>query len=121
MCSEQAEQVGEERLLESNGAVSRRESLVLEGLQLGGDVALGVLERLAAAIVRGDLVRVGVGDLDVEAVDVVVGDAKVGDAGPRTLALLELGQELARVRLQRAQLVELRVDRKSTRLNSSHL
>jgi hypothetical protein len=41
--------------------------LVLEGLQLGRDEALGVLQRLAAAVVVGHLVELPLRDLDVEA------------------------------------------------------
>src|SRR6266700_379788 len=54
-----------------------------------GDVALGVLKRLPAAVVGGYLAGVGVGDLDVEAVHVVVGDAQVGNASAAALALIE--------------------------------
>src|SRR5256885_12950622 len=93
MGAEQVEQLVVERFFQGERAVARRQRLVLESLQLGRDVALGVLERLAAAVVGGHLGGVGVGDLDVETVHAVVGDAQVGDAG----------------------------DRKSTRLNSSHL
>ena len=40
---EQAEELVVERFLQGERAVTRRQRLVLEGLQLGCDVALGVL------------------------------------------------------------------------------
>ena len=109
MRGEEAEQLVVERFLECERAVPRRERLVLELLQFRRDVALGVLERLPAAVVGRDLAGVGVGDFDVETVHVVVGDAQVRYAGAATLARFELGEEGARIGLQRAQLVQLLV------------
>ncbi len=53
------------------------------------DVALGVLERLLARVVRRDARGVGVGDLDVIAEHLVVADLQTGDAGPQDLVGLE--------------------------------
>jgi hypothetical protein len=83
--------------------------LVFEGLELGRDVALGVLQGLPAAVVVGHLFGVGVGDLDVEAMHLVVLDLEVGDAAAFALARFELDQEGAAVVLDGAQLVELGV------------
>ena len=77
-------------------ALLRRERLVLERLELGRDVALGVLQRLPAAIVVGNLLGMGVRDLDVVAVDAVVLDLQVRDAAALALARFEVDQELRR-------------------------
>ena len=97
-------------LFAHQGLVLGRQRLVLEGLQFRRDVALGVLERLAAAVVVGHLVGLAVGDLDIEAVHLVVLDAQVGDPGAGALARLQVDQELARVLRQGAQLVEFGVE-----------
>jgi hypothetical protein len=97
----------EEQLLARQRALLRRQRLVLEGLELRRDVALGVLQRLAPAVVVGHLVAVGAADLDVEAMHPVEFDLQVGDAGARALAGLECEQELAAVVLDAAQFVEL--------------
>ncbi len=86
-----------EQLLARERAILRRERAVLERLQLRRDVALRVLERLPAPVVVGNLLRVGVGDLDVEAVHAVVLDLEIGDAGARALARLQRHQEFAAV------------------------
>jgi len=107
MCREQHEQLVVERFLQRQRAVACRKRLVFEFLQLRRDVAFGVLQRLSAAVVGRHFLRMSVGDLDVEAVNAVVGDAQVGNAGAAALARLERGEELARARLQRTQLIEL--------------
>ena len=56
------------------GAFLRGQGTVLETLQLGGDVPLGVLQGLAAPVVVWNLVGLAVRDLDVEAVHAVVLD-----------------------------------------------
>ncbi len=53
------EQLVVEQLLAGEGAVLRRQRLVLEGLELGRDEALGVLQRLAALVVGRHLVQPG--------------------------------------------------------------
>ena len=54
---EVVEQRVEQALLARERALLRRQRLVLERLQLGRDVALGVLQRLAAPVVVGNLLR----------------------------------------------------------------
>ena len=81
--------------------VLRRQRLVLEGLQFRRDVALGILQRLAAAVVVRHLVGLAVGDFDVKAMHLVVLDAQVGDAGAGAFARLQVDQELAGVLRQR--------------------
>ncbi len=103
------EQTLVEQLLAGERALLRRERLVLEGLQFRRDVALGVLQRLAAPVVVRHLVGLRARDLDVEAVDAVVLDLEIGYAGTLALARLHLRQEIAAVRLDRAQLVQLGV------------
>ena len=106
-------QLGEHRLVEGlfarERAVLRRQRAILERLQLGRDVPFGVLERLPAPVVVGHPRGVHVGDLDVEPVHLVVLDLQVGDARALALARLQRDQELAAIRIDRAQLVELGV------------
>src|SRR5439155_27031130 len=99
----------EELLLERERALARRERLVLEGLELGRDVALGILHRLAALVLERNLVELPLRHLDVEAVHAVEFDPEVGDSGAAALALLHLEQEGAAIALDRAQLVEPRM------------
>ncbi|CPK13785.1 Uncharacterised protein [Bordetella pertussis] len=61
--------------------VLRRQDAVFPGLEFRRDVALGVLEGLAAPVVLGHLVGLALGDFDVEAVHAVELDAQVADAG----------------------------------------
>ncbi len=84
--------------------------LVLEVFKFRRDVAFGAFQSLAAAIVVRHLVRVGVGDLDEEAMHLVVFDLEAGDAGARFLAGLEIEQELPAIGLDRAQLVEFAIE-----------
>ena len=84
--------------------------LVLEGLQLGRDEALGVLQRLAALVVGRHLVDLAGRDLDVEAVHPVELHPQVGDAGAGALARLQVEQEGVAVLADGAQLVEVGVE-----------
>ncbi|MNC34562.1 hypothetical protein D3C75_829990 [compost metagenome] len=59
-------------------AALRRQRLVLECLELGGDEALGPLERLAADIVGRRLLGLDPWQLDVVAVDAVVANLEIG-------------------------------------------
>ncbi len=99
-----------EEFLARQRAFLRRQRLVLEGLQFRRDVALGILQGLAAAVVVRHLVGLAVRDFDVEAVHLVVFDAQVGDAGARALARFQVDQELPGVFRQAAQLVEVGVE-----------
>jgi hypothetical protein len=88
----------------------RRQRLVLEGFELGRDEALGIFERLAAAIVRGHALQVAARDLDVKPVHLVELHAQVRDAGARFFAPFERKQKIVAPGLDRAQLVELGVE-----------
>ncbi len=72
------EQLFEQPLLAGQGALLGRQRLVFKGLELGRDEALGVFERLAAAVVVGHLARLALRDFDVEAVHLVELHAQVG-------------------------------------------
>ena len=96
-----------EGLLPRQGALAAAEHLILEALELGGDVALDALQGLAAHVLRGHLVGAGAPELDVIAVDAVVAHLEGGDAGARALSGLEIQQELIGVGGQGAQLIEL--------------
>ena len=75
------------------------ERLVLEGFEFRRDVALGVLQRLAAAVVVRHVLRIGVRDFDVEAVHAVVFHFQLGDAGAGAFARLQFEEEVAAVGL----------------------
>jgi hypothetical protein len=104
-----AEQFVPQLAFQRQRALVGRQRLVLEGLQFGRDVALGVLQGLPAAVVVGDLLDVGVGDFDVEAMHLVVFDLEVGDAAALAFACFEFDQEGAAVVLDGAQFVEVGV------------
>ena len=97
-----------ERLeLERDAPLVGAEDLGLVVGELGGDVALGVGERLLAHVVGRHAVEVGARDLEVVAEDAVVADLERADAGALALAHLDL-QDLALAALgEREQLVEL--------------
>ena len=64
-------------------------------LELGSDVPLGVLDRLLADVVAGDVAALGLGlgvrDLDVIAEDLVEADLQALDPGAPDLLGLKLG------------------------------
>ena len=103
-------QLGEERLLPSHGALARVEDLLLELLELGRDVPLGVLERLLAGEgIRGAL-RLRARELDVVPEDAVVADLEVGQVVLLDQLLLVGGEVGGGVALEASALVEFRVD-----------
>ena len=82
--------------------------LRLELLELGGDVALAVLERLLAHVVGRELRHVGaVGYLDGVAGEAVIGHAQLLYAAALLLAALELRNEGGRVLMHGAQALDL--------------
>jgi len=85
------------------------QGLVLEGLELGGDEALGVFEGLSAAVVVGHTVELTLGDLDVKTVHLVELHPQVGDAGAGPFTAFKLQQKAVAVVLNGTQLIELRV------------
>ena len=99
-----------ELLLKRGGALLRGECLILVVLELGRDEALGVLERLSAVVFDGDGRGLPLGDLDVEAVDAVVLDAKAREPRLFALALFKVEEELARVVAHLAQESQLLVE-----------
>ena len=90
-------------------AVLRGQRLVLEGFQLGGDIALGVLQRLPAAVVFRNALDVSVGDFDIEAMHAVVFHLQAADASALAFARFQRDEEIAAVVLDAAQLVEIGV------------
>ena len=103
----------EQLVFELEGALLGPGDLVLVFLELGGDVALGVLDGLLADVVAGDAPALGLGlgvrDLDVVAEDLVVSDLEALDSGPANLVGLKLGDPRLTPLGVRTQLVELRV------------
>ena len=100
-------QLEEQLVLQLLRLLVGRQDLLLVLLQLRRDVALGVLDRLLADVVGGDLLAVGVGDLDVVAEDLVEADLQARDAGPLGLLGLVAGDPLLAAVGQLAQRVEL--------------
>ena len=107
-------ELGQQRVeqppLAGERALLRRQRLRLERLELRRDVALGVLQRLAAPVVVGHALGVRARDLDVEAVHAVVFDLQVRDAAALALARSRSTQELRAVGVDGAQFVELGVE-----------
>ncbi len=91
------------------GAVAAAKHLVFELLELGRDVALGVLDGLAPLPVERRALRKAARQLDVVAVHAVVGDLELCQPGAAPLAILELEQVRIGAGRDRAQLVERRV------------
>jgi hypothetical protein len=74
-----------------------------------GDVALAADGGLAADVVGGDEVEVGLGDLDVVAKIVCEADLQAADAGALLLGALEVGEPSLVVRSERTETVEFGV------------
>ena len=102
--------VGEELLFEGEDLVLGVQHLALVILQLGGGEALGVGQGLLAFVVGGREVQVGARDFDVVAEYVVEAHLERLDAGALALAGFDLGDVLAAVPAEVAQLVELGVE-----------
>ena len=104
------EEGGPEFLLARDAVRLGAEDLVLELLELGGDVALGVAQRLLAGEGRGSLGGVHRRKLDVVAEDRVEADLERRDAARGDELLLVPREPGVRVALQEAGLVELEVE-----------
>ena len=109
-CHQRLQQLFVEQLLALQCALACRQHLVLEGLQLRGDEALGSLEGLAADVLLRGLVGFAAADLDVIAVHPVVTDLERVDAGTLAFASFQVDQELVGVLRQVAQFVQLAVE-----------
>ena len=97
MRRELVQQLFIEEFLPRQRALLCGQCLVLECLEFGSDVAFCVLQRLAAAVIFRNFISLAVRDFDIETVNLVVLDPKVGNAGACALARFEVQQELARV------------------------
>ena len=95
-----------EPLLARQRALLRRQRAVFKSLEFGGDVALGVFQRLAAAVVGGHFGGLALADFDEKAVHFVELHAQVGNAGAFALARFECEQKVVAVFGDGAQLVE---------------
>ncbi len=102
--------VDEQLVLQGVGALGRPDDLLLALLERRRVVPLAVLQRLAAVVVVRDAVEVGVGHLDVVAVDLVVSDRQRVDPCSLALAGLQLRDPLAPLALRRPQGVEFVVE-----------
>ena len=104
------EQGFEERLLPHQRPLARAQHLVLEALQLLGDVALGALERLAPGVLGRNALGVAAPQLDVVAVHTVVAHFERGDTGTLALAPFQVEQKAIGILGQGAQAVEFGVE-----------
>ena len=104
--TDEGHDVGIDALLENEHLLLGAENLLLVLLELLGDVTLGIGQRLFAYPRRGDLVPVGVTDLDVVAEDVVVADLERRDARCLALALLDARKVVLAVERDAAQVVQ---------------
>jgi hypothetical protein len=91
------------------GALLGAERLVFEGLEFGGDEALGVFQGLAAAVIVGHLVELALRYLDEKTVYAVELDAQVAYAGARFLVGFEVQKKAVAVVLDGAQLIQVGV------------
>ncbi|MNX53011.1 hypothetical protein D3C86_837010 [compost metagenome] len=104
------QQLFEQPFFSGQRTVLRRQHLVFPGLELRRDVAFGVLERLAAAVVFRHLGGLALGDFDVEAMHAVEFHAQIADAGALAFACFQLDQEIAAVGRQSAQFIQFRIE-----------
>ena len=96
-----------EPLFTGQGPFLGAQGLVFKGLEFGGDETLGILERLAAAVVVGHFVDLPLGDLNEEAVHFVELHPQVGNAGAGFFAHFQVEQKTVAVGLDGAQLVQV--------------
>ena len=81
-------------LLPGQGSLAAGKYLVLERLELAGDVTFGCFQSLFAGVDWRHQVLVTVRDLDVIAVNAVVAHFQAGNSGLLTLLLLVLHKEI---------------------------
>ncbi len=105
-----AAELGEDAALDVGGALLSGQNLSLEIFELGGGEAFGVDEGLLALVVGRDGFGVGFGDFEVVAEDGIEADFERGDAGAFALAGLDVGDELAAVGGEGAEVVEFGVE-----------
>ncbi len=86
------------------------EDLLLVLLELGSNVTLGPFEGLLTNPIGGNLVAVGVANLETVTEDVVINDLEGRNTGTGNLALGHLGQDLLTAGSRTAKVVELEVD-----------
>ncbi len=107
---ESAEQFLIERLLPRQGTLAAAQNLILEPLELRGDIAFRVFQSLTAHIIQRRPTGLRAMDLDVITVDAVIADLESGQTGALAFAGLQLQQEAIGVARQVAQLIQLRVE-----------
>ena len=83
---------------------------VLEGLQLRRNVALGIFQCLAAAIIVRHVDRLCGGHFDIKTMHAVVFHFQSGDAGARAFACFQRQQKIAAVSLDAAQFIQLGIE-----------
>ena len=103
------EQLFVEKLLPRQRPLLCRQCLVFKSLQLGRDVALGVFQSLAAAVVSGHLVELALRDFNIKTMYLVELHAQVGNAGAQLFAAFQVQQKRIAVGLNAAQLVQISI------------
>ena len=106
----------EELPLERLGALGRMEHLLLELLEGRRHIPFGTGQRLAALILGGHVLPIGVRDLDVVPEHAVVADLERRDAGAHSLFRLQRGDRILAPAHDRAQVVERGIHALSDRL-----
>ena len=101
MRGEAVEQHFEQGFFARKCAFLRGQGFIFKRFEFGRDVALGVFQGLATAVIGGDVFRLGAADFDVKAVHLVVFDLERVDAAARAFAGFELQQKRPGVTGQR--------------------
>ena len=87
--------LSEEPRLDGQNTLLGIEHFGLDIFHFGGDVALGIDQRLLSNVVLGHIRGVGFGDFDVVAMDLVVADLEGFNAGAGAFFRFEIGDPLA--------------------------
>src|SRR5258706_9159423 len=110
LCCNRSAQLGKEAALNLYDLLLSVEHLSFVFLEFRRGIAFRIDQRLLALVVRGRMMQIGLGDLNVIAEDVVELDLERVDPGALPLAGLDLCDVLLAMATQVAQLVEFRID-----------
>ena len=98
-----------EQLLACQRTVIGRQRLVLEGFEFRCDIALGIFQGLATAVIVRHFGGLCERHLDIKTMHTVVFDFQGGNAAARAFACFQLQQEFAAISLDATQLIEIRI------------
>ena len=100
---------GEALIFQRRQTFAGRKHLALQCLELGGDVALAVGERLLTNIIRRSLFDIRFGNFDIIAEHFVIAHPELGNAGALPLAGFDIGKAVVAAAHQIPQTVDLLV------------